>query len=321
MNRLLLQIICCLFFVGNSQAQNVGIGINNPIRARLEIQGRVGATVALFGSDAFGVGVSADNPEIGFNYFFNNGTKTIKAGYGANFGMDPGNGNVYLGNFSGNQSSSDFGDISGYQYVLTVTQSGNLGVGTTSPSMKLDVTGQGRLYGPPLTSPGFFGNLTSGGCFFIRNNSNNYSLNFDAGQIQAIRPNPNPQLSGTFASTLLINPYGGNVGVGTLDPGLYKLAVNGNIRSKEVVVETAWADYVFHKNYRLLSLAELEKFIGENYHLPNIPSAEEIEKNGLSLGDLQKRMMEKIEELTLYIIEQNKKIIALEQKLGRQTNQ
>jgi hypothetical protein len=294
----------------NNNAGNVGIGTTTPVHGRLEITGRVGATVAMFGSDAYGIGISSNNPEIGFNYFFNGTTYTMKAGYGANLGMDPSNGNVYLGNFGGNQSATDFGPISGYQNVLTVTQSGRLGIKNASPGTELDITGQGRITGSVLSSPGLFGNLTSGGGFFLRNNADRKAMYFDGTKIQTQEFNLSS--SGSFAIPLLVNPFGGNVGIGTLDPGTYKLAVNGNIHSKEVVVESGWADYVFENNYPLTALPELEKFILEHRHLPNIPSTSDIEKNGLQLGDIQKRMMEKIEELTLYIIEQNKKIDKLE---------
>ncbi len=99
----------------------------------------------------------------------------------------------------------------------------------------------------------------------------------------------------------------GPVGIGTIyiDP-VYKLAVNGNIRSKEIIVESGWADYVFNKEYKLPSLYEVENFILQYNHLPNIPTAAEIEKDGLKVGELQKKMMEKIEELTLYVIAQKK---------------
>jgi hypothetical protein len=107
----------------------------------------------------------------------------------------------------------------------------------------------------------------------------------------------------------------GNVGIGTLNP-TSKLSVNGNIRAKEVVVETGWADYVFAKDYKLPSLMEVEKYIKANNHLPEIPSAEEIQINGLKVGEVQTKMMQKIEELTLYIIEQNKRIDKLEKKLS-----
>ena len=106
----------------------------------------------------------------------------------------------------------------------------------------------------------------------------------------------------------------GNVGIGTVTPS-YKLSVNGNIRSKEVVVESGWADYVFHDDYKLRSLDEVEKYIATHKHLPNIPSAKAIDQEGLQLGDMQKRMMEKIEELTLYLIRQEKKINELQRAL------
>jgi hypothetical protein len=110
--------------------------------------------------------------------------------------------------------------------------------------------------------------------------------------------------NGGALMTILQN---GNIGIGTVNP-TYKLSVNGNIRSKEVVVETGWADYVFDKKYNLTPLNEVEKYIEEHKHLSGIPSAAEIEKNGLQIGDTQKRMMEKIEELTLYMIALKKEI-------------
>jgi hypothetical protein len=118
-------------------------------------------------------------------------------------------------------------------------------------------------------------------------------------------------------SDIFIASATGNVGIGTENFGTYKLAVNGNIRSKEIVVETGWADYVFDKSYKLPSLAEVEKFIRQNGHLPNIPSAKEVEEKGLPVGDTQKRMMEKIEELTLYIIQQQKEIDALKKAVSK----
>jgi hypothetical protein len=300
--------------IGNTNTGNVGIGTNSPQHARLEINGNVGATVAMFGADKFGVGISADNPEIGFNYFYNGGTKTIKAGYGANLGMDPSNGNMYIGNFSGNQSVANFGAISGYQYVMTITQGGKVGIKTTSPSTELDINGQGRITGTPLSSPGLFGNLTSGGTLFIRNNSDSKGLNIDGTKIQAIQANTIS--SGSFGIPLLLNPYGGNVGIGTLDPQTYKLAVNGSIRAKEVRVNTGWADFVFETGYQLIPLAEVEAFIRQHKHLPDIPPAAELQKEGVDLSAMQTKMMAKIEELTLYLIEANKNISLLQQRLS-----
>ncbi len=105
---------------------------------------------------------------------------------------------------------------------------------------------------------------------------------------------------------IMINGISNNVGIGTNTPS-NKLSVNGSIRAKEVIVELAnWPDYVFDKKYDLKPLPEIEKFILKNKHLPNIPTASIIEKEGLMLGETQKKMMEKIEELTLYMIELNK---------------
>lgn len=131
-------------------------------------------------------------------------------------------------------------------------------------------------------------------------------------------PNNSIFLSANYGPVLTI-ASNNNVGIGTTNP-TYKLSVNGIIRSKEVIVETGWADYVFAEKYPLLPLSEVEKFIMENKHLPNIPSAKEVETNGLQIGDTQKRIMEKIEELTLYIIALEKKVNLLETKLKNTNN-
>jgi len=118
---------------------------------------------------------------------------------------------------------------------------------------------------------------------------------------------------GKSTSNVIIADVGASVGIGTATPdAAYKLSVNGIIRSKEIIVQTGWADYVFDKNYPLKPLSEVEQYIEQNKHLANIPSAAEIEKNGLRVGEVQKKMMEKIEELTLYIIALEKKVNKLE---------
>jgi hypothetical protein len=96
----------------------------------------------------------------------------------------------------------------------------------------------------------------------------------------------------------------------TVGPGGYKLAVDGKAICTELVVRLVpnWPDYVFDKKYKLLTLEEVEDFIQKNNHLPRIPSAKTLEANGLSLGEMQKLQMEKIEELTLYVIELKKEI-------------
>ncbi|MBN9300162.1 MAG: TMF family protein [Filimonas sp.] len=100
----------------------------------------------------------------------------------------------------------------------------------------------------------------------------------------------------------------GNVGIGITAP-TDKLAVNGNIRSKKVIVtQTGWPDYVFDSSYQLPTLDSVSNFIQTNKHLPDIPSAATVEKDGHDLGEVQKQLLKKVEEMTLYMIEQNKKI-------------
>ncbi len=106
----------------------------------------------------------------------------------------------------------------------------------------------------------------------------------------------------------------GNVGIGTTNPGSWKLAVNGNIRAKEIKVETGWSDFVFYDDYKLPTLEEVENYIKEKGHLKDIPSAKEVEKDGIFLGEMDSKLLQKIEELTLYTINQEKKIKALEKQ-------
>ena len=101
------------------------------------------------------------------------------------------------------------------------------------------------------------------------------------------------------------------VGIGTETPS-ERLAVNGNIRAKEIKVEaTNWPDYVFWKDYELKRLPELERYIDQHGHLPEVPSAAEVVTAGISLGEMNKILLKKIEELTLHLIEKEKEISEL----------
>lgn len=242
-----------------------------------------------------------------------------------------------------------------YRFLTFDLSNGNVGVGTTNPSGALEVlkgstriqmaangTGLGdvfRIFG--LNGSGFSVNsLVPSSGNLITDLGVNYSV--DGGN--GISPYA---LIGTKKSPILrfnaedgsIGLYGengsgsdyrtpvfnlglyvngsGNVGVGTTNDHGYKLAVNGNVLAQKIrITQTGWPDYVFHSTYKLLSLKELESYIQKNNHLPEIPSSNEIEKNGLDLGDNQAALLKKIEELTLYIIDQNKTIVSQQNQIG-----
>ena len=141
-------------------------------------------------------------------------------------------------------------------------------------------------------------------------------------QTSAVVTDPNNPTMGGNWSLSSGNAYRltGNVGIGTTNPvptsgdPNYKLAVKGKIRAEEIKVETGWADYVFFKDYKLPTLEEVEKHIQEQGHLINIPSAAEVEANGIELGEMNKLLLEKVEELTLYIIEMKHEINELKKE-------
>ena len=118
--------------------------------------------------------------------------------------------------------------------------------------------------------------------------------------------NPIPRLN------ILSNGF---VGIGSLNPDAI-LTVNGTIHATEVKVDlTVPADYVFKSDYKLMPLNDVEKFVKINSHLPEIPSAEEITKDGLKMGEMQNKLLQKVEELTLYVIAQQKQIQSLHTEL------
>ena len=118
-----------------------------------------------------------------------------------------------------------------------------------------------------------------------------------------------------FPSSLLtIAQTTGNTGIGKL-PTTYKLDVAGSIRADEIIVNTEGADFVFEENYKLRSLKEVELFIKQNKHLPDIAPASKMQSSGLNVSEMNTRLLQKVEEQTLYIIDLSKQLEELKKQM------
>jgi hypothetical protein len=114
---------------------------------------------------------------------------------------------------------------------------------------------------------------------------------------------------------MVIKSFSGNVGIGCANPQV-PLAVNGKIQATEIEIKTApCSDYVFEKDYQLMKLSEVDKFVNAYKHLPEVPSASEFEKDGYCVGQMDDLLLRKVEELTLYLIELNKENQALKSRI------
>ena len=221
-------------------------------------------------------------------------------------------------------SNHDFlGSLNAYPLVfktnntlrMYIDTSGNVGFNTMVPYQMLHVVdGNIMITGSSTRAPGcpngsmLFGSSANPddhfghwGIEYLCSENDGYGLNFWK-----------PWLPGqVYGNYFLFLSDSGNVGIGTKNPQA-KLAVNGNILAKSIRVNTSstyWPDYVFEKDYNLMSLRDLEAYIAKNKHLPSIPSANEIEaKNEVDLGEMNALLLEKVEELTRYIIELQKQI-------------
>ena len=275
--------------VFNTNSGNVGIGTNNPTEK---------------------LTINATNPAIRFT------NANVEKGYLENSGN-----NVRLGTYGTNSLGNLVFTIRGSDKMI-IDPNGNFGIATSSPSGKFQI------------ASGYEASLVSHGYLMLGFESST-NLVMDNNEIMA-RSNGAP-------SQLYLQNEGGNVTIGdptyfnsshklgvegnmvvtgglrigtTTSPGGYKLAVDGKAICTELIVRTVpnWPDYVFAGDHKLTSLDEVEEFIKKNNHLPGIPSAKTIEANGISVGEMQKMQMEKIEELTLYIIELKKEMALLKNR-------
>lgn len=224
---------------------------------------------------------------------------------------------------------------SGYQIYAGGTGTsylgGKLGIGVTAPLYPLDVAGHisARPVGAtPSNLHTNRGRLCFSGTPTDPNHTiyNNF-LNLDGeGVWDGMKVNAGfgywvriGNVNGQIPVTALYINNRGKIGINTTANTTYELAVEGTIGARRVKVSAAaWADYVFDTAYRLAPLQEVEKYVQKNKHLPEVPSATEVVKNGVDVGDNQVLLLKKIEELTLYIIEQNKKQEALTRKVEEQ---
>lgn len=200
--------------------------------------------------------------------------------------------------------------------VIFNKDAGNIGIGTTNPLQRLTIAGKQNLNeGAPTNGQ------NSTALLRVQSNNLGYGEVMDFGM--NVQPSygwiqPQDLNNSNAFYNLSLNPKGGNVGIGTQNPD-QKLTVKGKIHAEDVIVDmNVPADYVFQKyydnhssireDYSMMNLNELEAFIRENKHLPEIPSGEKMTQDGVTLGDFQMKLLQKIEELTLYVISQEKKI-------------
>jgi len=224
---------------------------------------------------------------------------------------------------------------------------GNVGIGTLTPNTRLDVNGVISMnafgYLSCLRLPvNNYTNLFLGGAikdngdgtYNIRGDggsnyfsaikmdnggNNGAAINFYNGA--AIGGNSYNINNADLSNYLQMRIAGGNVSIGTADSKGYKLAVNGSAvaTSMTVKLNSAWPDYVFKPAYQLPSLTEVKSYIDQNNHLPEIPSAEEIAKDGQNLGEMNKLLLKKVEELTLYLIELKSEVNQLQKQVNSST--
>ena len=235
----------------------------------------------------------------------------------------PNNGNSWFSISHGlnNDLAISQGGNVDFERLVTIKNNGYVGIGTSNPITKLDISGNMRI-----------NNANSGYTFLSLGNDTNDQLivdnspqkYFGGGYFFRVH---NSNVTNQYIDAMIIDENG-NIGIGTNLPqnklevvGKSSFAgnmkVDAKLEAKEIKVTlTPTADFVFEENYGLPKLKDVEKFIKENKHLPEIASAKVMEKEGVNVGEFQIKLLQKIEELTLYVIEQQKKIEILENKLS-----
>ncbi|CAM4113203.1 hypothetical protein SAMN06265348_103293 [Pedobacter westerhofensis] len=291
---------------------NVGVGTANPLqRFTISAQGDGASVTHLLRLEQYNYGSPVNGTGVAIDMAIGDNTNVPSlAGQIRLMRSNYNNSTMYFSTANSNNLSDK----------MVLDPYGNLGVGTITPSQKLTVSAQGngasitpllRLeqYNPGSPSAGTGVSIDMA----IGDNTNLPAL---AGQIRLVRSDYintsmyfSTALGNTISDKMIIDPYG-NIGIGTNNTMGHKLAVNGDIIATSVNVKpfSDWPDYVFKPAYKLAPLSDLRKFINENQHLPDIPSAGHVAKNGVDLGEMNTILVKKVEELTLYLLEQNEQL-------------
>ena len=275
-----------------SYAGNVGIGTTSP-QTKLEISGS--------GSDGAG------NSDLRV-------TSTGSIGAGIQLNASGYGGRPYsilaTQGSTGIPGSLGVYDTTTGTYRLVISPTGNVGIGAIVPGNKLHVTGTGAS--AVVSRITHTGDANSPGAALQV--SNGYGVVNGYYEVFGVYGN-------NYATNYLSVRDNGSIGIGlpvTSAAYPYKLSVNGTIGAKEVIVtNTGWADYVFQRGYRLKPLTELAAYIEEHHHLPGIPSESEVKEKGVSVGEMQAKLLAKIEELTLHMIQAEERNRALQERVDR----
>lgn len=306
------QLLMGLLLTGgvfSMNAQNVASTAN--LTSGGNSAGTGGSLSTYYGANAGKISTGGNNTFIGLNTGSVNTSGAVNTFVGDQAGKNntTGSYNVFMGRSTGfNNTTGEFNTFLGSNSGNNNSTGGNnTYVGYFSGS--LNPTGNNN------TAIGQYAGYNAKGSnnVFIGNTAG-YNTSGDNKLCIANTITTTPLIWGDFVSSQL--KLNGRVGVGgvttfpTAAGGAnltnYQLFVKGGVLAEEVRVATTWADYVFEDNYALPTLEEVECFIAENGHLPNVPSAKQVAEEGISLGDIAKVQQEKIEELTLYVIEQKK---------------
>ena len=329
-------------FIGTTNANPFNVYTNNLQRMTLDSSGKMGLGTATPTGAALHL-LTGSNPGMlppAIKLDRNDGTNQaglLTVGISSNgFGTLLGGGSAYfkLEDPYGNSANSDMGfSTNSLAAQMVIKHSGNVGIGTSSPLQKLHVQDGGILISG--NTPGYGGPQLIFTDNHLTTPNGRWAIEYlsaapsrpSMGGLNFWKPFPDAGGAGNYSLFLKDD---GKIGMGVTDdstdskfcasalPNGYRLYVNGGILTTKVKVanycSSSWADYVFASDYKLKPLSEVEAFIKENKHLPNVPSAIEIEKDGLDLADMQSKQMEKIEELTLYLIEMRKEIDLLKKE-------